>query len=162
MHMPKDPSILFVCSGNICRSPTAEGVFRALAMREAPWLRGTIDSAGMHDFHAGEPPDPRTIAAARRRGYDLSVLRARRIEPDDFDRFDLLLAMDDGHRDGLLALAPPDRQERLRLLLDYADGAGHREVPDPYYGGPEAFEQVLDLAEHAARGLLSALAAARR
>lgn len=157
MHMPKDPSILFVCSGNICRSPTAEGVFRALAMREAPWLRGTIDSAGMHDFHAGEPPDPRTIAAARRRGYDLSVLRARRIEPDDFDRFDLLLAMDEGHRDGLLALAPPGRAVRVSLYLSHWAEAPRSDVPDPYYGGPADFERVLDLVEGASRALIARL-----
>lgn len=154
--------VLMVCLGNICRSPTAEAVVRTLAQRQYPQLLLQVDSAGTGDYHVGEPPDRRSQRAAARRGYDLSSLRARQVRREDFDRFDLLLAMDLANLAALQALAPPDRQERLRLLLDYADGAGHREVPDPYYGGPEAFEQVLDLAEHAARGLLSALAAARR
>ena len=135
---------------------------RTLAQRQYPQLSLQVDSAGTGDYHVGEPPDRRSQRAAARRGYDLSSLRARQVQREDFDRFDLLLAMDLANLAALQALAPRDRQERLRLLLDYADGAGHREVPDPYYGGPEAFEQVLDLAEHAARGLLSALVAARR
>lgn len=151
-----------VCLGNICRSPTAEAVLRTLASRTFPQLELQVDSAGTAAYHVGEPPDRRSQAAAARRGYDLSGLRARQVQRDDFERFDLLLAMDMANLAALQALAPPDRQGRLRLLLDCADGAGHREVPDPYYGGPEAFEQVLDLAEHAARGLLSALVAARR
>lgn len=154
--------VLMVCLGNICRSPTAEAVVRTLAQREYPQVLLQVDSAGTGAYHLGEPPDRRSQAAAARRGYDLSSLRARQVSRDDFDRFDLLLAMDLANLCALQALAPPDRQDRLRLLLDYADGAGHREVPDPYYGGREAFEQVLDLAEHAARGLLGALAAARR
>lgn len=135
---------------------------RTLAQRQYPQLSLQVDSAGTGDYHVGEPPDRRSQRAAAQRGYDLSRLRARQVQREDFDRFDLLLAMDLANLAALQALAPRDRQERLRLLLDYADGAGHREVPDPYYGGPEAFEQVLDLAEHAARGLLSALVAARR
>lgn len=151
-----------VCLGNICRSPTAEAVLRTVAQREYPHLLLQVDSAGTGNYHVGEPPDRRSRVAAARRGYDLSRLRARQVQQEDFDRFDLLLAMDLANLADLQALAPPGRRDCLRLLLDYADGAGHREVPDPYYGGAEAFEQVLDLAEQAARGLLGALAASRR
>jgi protein-tyrosine phosphatase len=149
--------ILFLCMGNICRSPTAEGVFRRIVRDEAPDLRLEIDSAGTHDYHVGEPPDPRAIAAARTRGVDLASLRARQLQADDFLRFDLLLAMDRRNVRDALALAPPEGRERLRLFLDYAPGRAGREVPDPYYGGAEGFEEVLDLVEAASRGLISAL-----
>jgi len=150
--------ILFVCLGNICRSPTAEGVLRALAAREAPELTLEIDSAGTASYHVGQPPDARTRAAAARRGYDLSALRARVVEPLDFEHFDLILAMD---RDNLKALrrrAPDTAHERLRLFMEFAAHAGApQEVPDPYYGGPNGFEEVLDLVESAARGLIAHL-----
>jgi len=146
--------VLFVCLGNICRSPTAEAVLRGLAAREAPGLTLIVDSAGTADYHVGDPPDRRSQAAGAARGYDLSGLRARQVERGDFDRFDLLLAMDRSNRDALLALAPPQARERVRLFMDYAPESGHRDVPDPYYGGPAGFEQVLDLAEAASRGLL--------
>jgi protein-tyrosine phosphatase len=149
--------ILFVCMGNICRSPTAEGVFRRIVREEAPDLRLEIDSAGTHDYHVGEPPDPRAIAAARTRGVDLATLRARQLQADDFRRFDLLLAMDRRNVRDALAVAPPEGRERLRLFLDYAPGRAGREVPDPYYGGAEGFEEVLDLVEAASRGLIQAL-----
>ena len=149
--------ILFVCLGNICRSPTAEGVLRTLAAREAPELRLEVDSAGTADFHVGEPPDPRTQAAGLRRGYDLAALRARVIEPADFGHFDLILAMDEDNLRVLRRRAPPHVHERLRLLLEFAPDADSRDVPDPYYGGPNGFEEVLDLVEAATRGLLTHL-----
>ena len=152
-------NILFVCLGNICRSPTAEAVLRTIAARELPQMPLTIDSAGTAGYHVGEPPDRRTREAAARRGYDLSALRARVIEPGDFERFELILAMD---RENLLTLerrAPVHARERLRLFLEYAPDSGVLEVPDPYYGGPNGFEHVLDLVEAAARGLCASLRA---
>ena len=153
--------ILFVCMGNICRSPTAEAVFRDLLQREAAHQAIEADSAGTHAYHVGSAPDARTIAAARRRGIDMSHLRARIVEPADFDRFDLLLAMDEQNYRHLLGIAPPERRDRVRLLLEFAPGEVRREVPDPYYGGATGFEEVLDLVEEAARGLLQELTAAR-
>jgi protein-tyrosine phosphatase len=149
--------ILFVCMGNICRSPTAEAVLRTLAAREAPELAIEVDSAGTAGYHVGSPPDPRTRAAARRRGYDLERLRARVIEPTDFERFDLILAMDEENLHVLRRRAPPPAHERVRLFLEFAPQQDVREVPDPYYGGPNGFEEVLDLVEVAARGLLAHL-----
>jgi protein-tyrosine phosphatase len=149
--------ILFVCLGNICRSPTAEAVLRSLAAREAPELALEIDSAGTAGYHVGEPPDPRTRAAAARRGYDLSALRARVVEPADFERFDLILAMDRENLRVLRRRAPGSAHERLRLFLEFAAAAIAEDVPDPYYGGANGFEEVLDLVESAARGLLAHL-----
>ena len=149
--------ILFVCLGNICRSPTAEGVLRMLAAREAPELAIEVDSAGTAAYHAGEPPDPRARQAAARRGYDLTALRARIVEPRDFERFDLILAMDRENLRVLRQRAPAGAHERLRLFLEFALEAGPEDVPDPYYGGPNGFEEVLDLVEAAARGLLAHL-----
>ena len=150
--------ILFVCLGNICRSPTAEGVLRVLAAREAPELELEIDSAGTAGYHVGAAPDPRTRMAAARRGYDLSALRARMVEPADFERFDLILAMDHDNLRALRRRAPALAHERLRLFMEFAAHAGApSEVPDPYYGGPNGFEEVLDLVESAARGLIAHL-----
>ncbi len=151
--------ILFVCLGNICRSPTAEGVFRTIAAREAGATARqlVVDSAGTADYHIGAPPDPRTIAAAARRGYDLSALRARQVDSADFRQFHLILAMDRANLRTLQRLAPARHQARVGLFLDYAPGLERREVPDPYYGGPEDFERVIDLVETASRGLLAAL-----
>jgi len=149
--------ILFVCLGNICRSPTAEGVLRALAAREAPEVPLEVDSAGTASYHVGQPPDPRTRAAAARRGYDISALRARTVEPGDFERFDLILAMDRENLTDLRRRAPTHAHERLRLFLEFAPDAAPEDVPDPYYGGPNGFEEVLDLVEAAARGLLTHL-----
>ena len=146
--------ILFVCTGNICRSPTAEGMARALAGDYGLDGRITLDSAGTHGYHVGEPPDPRTVAAAAERGVDLSGQRARRVRDGDFQAFDLLVAMDRGHERLLRRTAPPAGDERIRLFMDYAPHLGHRDVPDPYYGGADGFELVLDLVEAAARGLL--------
>jgi protein-tyrosine phosphatase len=149
--------ILFVCLGNICRSPTAEAVLRRLLELEAPELGVSVDSAGTHDYHVGRPPDPRAQAAARRRGFDMSALRARQIEPADFERFDYVLVMDEQNRRDALAIARPLGTARCALLLDFAPELELREVPDPYYGGPAGFEQVLDLVEAAARGLIREL-----
>ena len=146
--------ILFVCLGNICRSPTAEGVMRALVASEAPGLCNLIDSAGTSDYHVGHAPDPRSIAAAQRRGYDLTALRARQVTHADFQQFDLLLAMDRSNLTELQRIAPPAAVQRVQLLLHYAPDCGYLEVPDPYGGGPQGFEQVLDLSETAVRGLI--------
>lgn len=149
--------ILFVCLGNICRSPTAEIVFREIITREAPELRVEIDSAGTAGYHIGEPPDARTRKAAQRRGYDMSALRARIVEPQDFARFDLILAMDRENLAVLTRRAPLEARDRVRLFMEFAPEAGSAEVPDPYYGGPNGFEEVLDLVEAASRGLLQHL-----
>ncbi|HUK02791.1 MAG TPA: low molecular weight protein-tyrosine-phosphatase [Steroidobacteraceae bacterium] len=150
-------AVLFVCLGNICRSPTAEAVLRTLASREAPDLRLHIDSAGTADYHVGRAPDLRAQEAARRRGYDMADLRARNVEPDDFESFDLILAMDRDNHAALIASAPRAMHPYIRLFLEFAPDADTLEVPDPYYGGPNGFEHVLDLIEAAARGLLSEL-----
>jgi protein-tyrosine phosphatase len=146
--------VLFVCMGNICRSPSAEGVFRHLVEQEGLTGKIIIDSAGTHDYHIGDPPDARSQAAAARRGYDLSSLCARQICREDFSTFDYVLAMDAHNRDLLLQQCPPEFRERVRLFLEFGDGDLPRNVPDPYYGGAQGFEQVLDLVENAARGLL--------
>jgi len=140
--------------GNICRSPTAEAVFRTVAAREAPDLRLTIESAGTSGYHIGAAPDERAQAAARRRRYDMSGLRARRVQPDDLEHFDLILAMDRNNWEELLELAPRAVHERVRLFLEFAPDAGTDEVPDPYYGGANGFEYVLDLIEAASLGLI--------
>lgn len=150
-------SILLVCMGNICRSPTAEGVLRAMAEREGLGAYFEIDSAGTHGYHVGEPPDERAHKAAQRRGYDLSRLRARRVSEDDFLRFDRILAMDRDNLSLLQRACPAEYRHKLGLLLEYAVNFDDREVPDPYYGNGEGFERVLDLVEDAARGLIAAM-----
>jgi protein-tyrosine phosphatase len=140
--------------GNICRSPTAEGVFRDHVSRHAPDLAIEIDSAGTHDYHVGEPPDARSQRAAARRGIDLSGLRARQVADADFEHFDLILAMDPLNHVTLLDRSAPEFHPRIRLLLEFAPGAGRLDVPDPYYGGASGFEEVLDLVEQASAGLL--------
>ena len=147
--------ILFVCMGNICRSPTAEGVFRRLVQERAPQLPLEIDSAGTHDYHVGEAPDARSVAAAARRGIDLRGLRARQVSDADFEHFDLIVAMDRLNRAALLDRAPQEYHGRIRLFMQFAQGSDLHDVPDPYYGGPTGFERVLDLAEEAAAGLLA-------
>ncbi|MGH8284993.1 MAG: low molecular weight protein-tyrosine-phosphatase [Steroidobacteraceae bacterium] len=151
--------VLFVCLGNICRSPTAEAVFRTVLARAAPELSIEVDSAGTGDYHVGEPPDLRAQAAARRRGYDMSALRARLIEASDFERFDLILAMDRANLADLQRRAPAPFRPRVRLLLEFVSDLDETEVPDPYYGGATGFEQVLDLVEAAAHGLIAHLRA---
>ena len=151
--------VLFVCTGNICRSPTAEGVLRKLAEDAGLADVIAVASAGTHGYHVGEAPDARAQAHARRRGYDLSRQRARRFAREDFQTFDLILAMDREHHAMLARLAPPSAAEKLRMMLEFARRAGGDEVPDPYYGGPDGFELVLDLIEDAAEGLLDHLKA---
>jgi protein-tyrosine phosphatase len=149
--------ILFVCMGNICRSPSAEGVFRRVLQERAAQLHVQIDSAGTHDYHIGEPPDSRALAAALRRGVDLSELRARQVADHDFELFDLILAMDEENLRELRARAHAKYHDRIRLLLDYAPESNRRAVPDPYYGGEQGFEDVLDLLEEASEGLVQEL-----
>lgn len=149
--------ILFVCLGNICRSPTAEGVLRHLAAKEAPQLALEIDSAGTADYHLGAPPDPRSQRAALRRGIDISGLRARQVAENDFARFDLILAMDGANLRELQAMQPRNSRAVVKLFLDYAPDVRLQDVPDPYYRDAAAFEEVLDLTTAASRGLLAAL-----
>jgi protein-tyrosine phosphatase len=149
--------VLMVCMGNICRSPTAEGVFRAALNRAGIGNRVRTDSAGLGDWHIGAPPDPRAVEAARRRGYDLSALRGRKVAREDFTRFDWILCMDESNLKTLSELKPDDFTGHIGLLLDFAPEAGLREVPDPYYGGPEGFDRVLDLIEASAAGLVARL-----
>ena len=146
--------ILFVCTGNICRSPTAEGVARAMAARQGLDETIAVDSAGTHGYHIGEPPDRRSQAAAKARGYDLSDQRARRVEDGDYAAFDYLIALDQGHFSQLSRSAPAAAQSRVHLLMDFARRDSGGDVPDPYYGGREDFEHALDLIEDAVAGLL--------
>jgi protein-tyrosine phosphatase len=150
-------SVLFVCTGNICRSPTAEGVFRAMVKQEGLADRFVIDSAGTHDHQLGQRPDPRAMAAARRRGYELGKLRARLVEADDFKRFDWILAMDRRHLEYLESMRPADYQGHLGLFLAMAGNDVDGDMPDPYYGDPGDFERVLDLTVPAAAALLQAI-----
>lgn len=151
--------VLFVCLGNICRSPTAEGVLRGIAAREFAGVPLYVDSAGTADYHVGEPPDRRTVAAARRRGYELASLRARRIARSDFESFDYILAMDRANLGELDSLGGGISRPHVGLFMEFAPELALDEVPDPYYGGIEDFERVLDLCESGARGLLQKLAA---
>lgn len=146
--------VLFVCLGNICRSPTAHGVFREIVVRQGLAEQIAIDSAGTAAYHVGNPPDSRSAACALRRGYDLSDLRARQAIAADFQRFDYILAMDEQNLSELQSICPADYPGYLGLFLEFSPG-GEREVPDPYYGGPEGFDHVLDLVEEASRGLLA-------
>lgn len=148
-------SVLFVCMGNICRSPTAEGVFRHYVERAGMSHLIAADSAGTLDYHAGEPPDIRAQRAAERRRYDLSQLRARHVTRQDFDEFDYMLAMDLENLADLQRISPPAQRGKIQLFLDYATQRVSGEVPDPYYGSDAGFELVLDLAEDASQGLLA-------
>jgi len=149
--------VLFVCMGNICRSPTAEAVFRHLAPKLAPHLSVEADSAGTHDYHLGAPPDQRSQRVARQRGIDMRQLRARRLVPEDFERFDWIVLMDERNRLDALALAPARYGAKLNRLLDFAPDQSLRDVPDPYYGGPTGFARVFDLIDTGVRGLIAAL-----
>lgn len=146
--------ILFVCMGNICRSPTAEGMFRAHLERLDPPLDVELDSAGTHGYHVGHPPDARAVEAAARRGISLSGITARQIEVADFERFDLILCADTANRDRVEAMRPKTAKAEIRMILDFAMDADEVEVPDPYYGGDKGFERVLDLIESACEGLI--------
>lgn len=149
--------VLLVCMGNICRSPMAEGMLRqGLVRRNLQWLV-EIDSAGTNGFHAGAPPDPRAQAAVGRRGFDIGNLRAREIKSEDFEVFDLLLAMDRDNLERLLKRAPPAQQHKVGLLREFAGAMSSRIVPDPYYGGVLGFEKVLDILEESLTGVLDKL-----
>ncbi|MEJ2274613.1 MAG: low molecular weight phosphotyrosine protein phosphatase [Woeseiaceae bacterium] len=148
--------VLFVCMGNICRSPTAEGVFRHHAEQSGMAGRLHIESAGTHAYHVGEPADRRARAAAERRGISLDGIAARRVDTRDFERFDLILAMDEDNLARLHDESPDEHRHKLHLFLEFA-GSDQREVPDPYYGGAAGFERVLDLVEDASRKLLQSL-----
>jgi protein-tyrosine phosphatase len=146
-------SVLFVCIGNICRSPVAQGVFENVVRREGLADEITVDSAGTHGFyHAGEQPDPRAQESVRARGIDISGQRARLLEPEDCERFDYILTMDEENYRAVSALCRGNAV--VRPFLDFATSASEREVPDPYYGGPDGFERVLELIEEASEGLL--------
>jgi protein-tyrosine phosphatase len=143
-------SVLVVCTGNICRSPTAEGVLRSLAKKRGLDGRIRVASAGTHDYHVGEPPDPRSVRHATKRGYDLSRQRAQQVAREHFHDFDYILAMDRSHLRLLKSLAPRDAKAKLGLFLEASGRWKGEDVPDPYYGGVEGFEQVLDMVEEAA------------
>lgn len=145
--------VLMVCLGNICRSPTAHGIMESLIEKAGLSDDIVVDSAGTGDWHIGRAPDPRTQEAAKRRGYDLSHLRARQVTPADLDEYDWVIAMDLKNRQNLLAMANDTNRDRITLLLEHA-GQSDGEVPDPYYGGEEGFEQVLDMVETACAALL--------
>jgi len=151
--------VLFVCAGNICRSPTAEAVFRAMAATRELGARAVADSAGTHGYHIGEAPDPRTRDAASRRGYPMAGMVARKVSAADFAAFDLVVAMDEGHFRALKRLAPADAASKLRLFMDLVENAEFRDVPDPYYGGPTGFEDVLDIVEAGVAALLDEIEA---
>ena len=146
--------VLFVCMGNICRSPTAEGVFRRKLRDKNLADKVDVASAGTHGYHVGEAPDQRTQRAAASRGYDLSAIRARKIAPQDLEYFDLILAMDRNSLEALRLVCPPERSDRLGLFMDYSKRFGDNEVPDPYYGLGQGFDLVLDMVEDATDGLV--------
>lgn len=148
--------VLMICMGNICRSPTAEGVLRRKLADAGLARLVEVDSAGTHGYHVGNPPDPRAQRHAAQRGYDLSKLRARRVREEDFERFHLVLAMDEDNLSELEALRPAESPAEVGLLMDHCDGRG-RVVPDPYYGDAAGFERVLDDVEAACDGLLAHL-----
>ena len=156
-QMPRSISVCFVCTGNICRSPTAEGILRSKLEICTGHSRMEVHSAGTHGYHIGDAPDPRSQAAALRRGYDLSQLRARRFQPDDFQNFDWVLALDRGHLAMLKNLAGSRYQGKLRMATCCSSRYRDQDVPDPYYGSPRDFELVLDMLEDAATGLVQAL-----
>jgi len=151
--------VLFVCMGNICRSPTAEGVFRRLVEERRLDGRVEVDSAGTHGYHVGETPDPRTQRAAAARGYDLSSIRARKVAAQDLEYFDLVLAMDRNNLEALQRMCPPELTGRLDLFMRYAANFDDEEVPDPYYGLGHGFDLVIDMVEDASIGLLDELEA---
>jgi len=155
--MAKPVSVLFVCMGNICRSPTAEGVFRQRVEAAGLTERFLIDSAGTHGYHVGEPPDARSMEYAAKRGYDLSAQRSRKVQASDFEEFDYLLAMDRDNLKLLQLACPPQHRHKLSLMMSHATRSPSDVVPDPYYGGGKGFDLVLDYLEDAADGLLEKL-----
>jgi protein-tyrosine phosphatase len=146
--------VLFVCMGNICRSPSAEGVFYRLLEEHDLVEHVDVDSAGTHGYHVGEKADPRSIQAALSRGVDINHHRARLVHPSDFEEYDYILAMDEDNHSRLIAKCPLEYRHKVRLMLSFASHIDEMEVPDPYYGGAQGFERVLDLLEEAAKGLL--------
>ncbi len=148
-------SVLFVCLGNICRSPTAHAVFQSMVDSEGLTHQILVDSAGTGDWHLGHAPDKRTCAVASERGYDMSTLRSRLVETADFNEFDYIIAMDNENLSNLRAMRPRDYSGQLGLFLDYSQQSEQTEVPDPYYGGDNGFALVLDLVEEASAGLLA-------
>ncbi|WP_087657169.1 low molecular weight protein-tyrosine-phosphatase [Caballeronia terrestris] len=152
-------AVCFVCLGNICRSPSAEAVMLHLVAEAKLGDRIVVDSAGTGDWHIGQPPDERAQRAAQRRGYDLSTLRGRQIAAADFARFDLLIAMDDANAAALGEICPSEHGDKIRLLMEFATRDDSRVVVDPYFGGDDGFERVLDQCEDACAGLLKALRA---
>lgn len=150
-------SVLFVCMGNICRSPTAEGVFRQHVADAGLDENVHADSAGTHAYHTGNRPDHRASEAAERRGYSLAGLRARRVNPMDFEIFDFIVAMDEENLFNLREMADDEHHNKIRLFLEFSESAGLREIPDPYYGGSSGFEKVLDLVEDASQALLNSV-----
>jgi protein-tyrosine phosphatase len=155
--MDKPVSVLFVCMGNICRSPTAEGVFRHRAEAAGMAQQLVIDSAGTHGYHVGEPPDARSMEFAAKRGYDLSAQRSRKVAAQDFERFDRILAMDHDNLRLLEAACPAQHRHKLGLFMAHASNSASDVVPDPYYGGGRGFDLVLDYIEDASDGLIAAL-----
>jgi len=151
--------IVFVCTGNICRSPTAEGVLRRMAAERGLTERIEVASAGLEDWHAGAPPDARSQAHARRRGYELGAQRARHFKRADFARFDWVIAMDAGHHERLRALCPPEQAHKLRHAADFSEHVPAGGVPDPYYGDAQGFEEVLDLVEAVCAGVVAQVSA---
>jgi len=150
-------SVLFVCMGNICRSPTAEGVFRKIVADEGLEETVRVDSAGTHAYHTNEPPDRRAQQAAERRGFSLADIRARRLREKDFEEYDYILAMDEDNLHIVREVQISEHSAELRLFMEFAEDNHMTEVPDPYYGGTAGFERVLDLVEEASRGLLETL-----
>ena len=149
--------ILFVCMGNICRSPTAEAVFRALVKKQGADQHFVIDSAGTHAYHVGSAPDARSVAAARKRGLHMEHLRARQVSSEDFDRFDYLVVMDQANHHELHRRFPDHDHGKIRQMMQFDESSSHAEVPDPYYGTGDGFELVLDLLEQASSGLFDHL-----
>jgi protein-tyrosine phosphatase len=152
MSIDNQIKVLFVCMGNICRSPTAEGVFRHLIKEQGTADRFFIDSAGTHAYHVGEQPDRRAQQTARARGIDLSFIRARKVTRSDFAEFDYIFAMDSDNYDNLVSICPAEHQDKIQLFLEFASNYSDRDVPDPYYGGQNGFEYVFDLVEDASQG----------
>ena len=157
MNNLKIVSVVFVCMGNICRSPTAEGVFRHLVAAKNLQDIIQIDSAGTHAYHIGESPDPRSQATAKSRGVDLSAQRARKFDAIDFEHFDYIVAMDRSNYENLKQLATPKQQEKLHLFMDFSLDWDNAEVPDPYYGGGDGFATVFDMVQSASEGLLDTI-----
>ena len=157
MSNQKNISVVFVCMGNICRSPTAEGVFRHVVKERNLQDVIKVDSAGTHAYHIGEQPDSRSQATAKSRGVDLSTQRARKVEAIDFERYDYIIAMDRSNYENLKVLATLEQQEKLHLFMSFTDAWDNAEVPDPYYGGGDGFTNVFDMVQSASEGLLEAI-----